>query len=245
MSIVERFAYDSIERITRADGVRHYICPRTGQHLPSVTTVLQQTADQAGLMEWRTRVGERQADAIKREALALGTLMHTHLEKHLAGAPRPTGTNLIRVQAAAMADQIIAKGLSQVLECYGCELALYYPGLYAGTADAVGTVKTSDVPTDRDAALALIDFKSARKMKTRDQIEDYFMQIAAYILCHNERYGTDISQGIIFMVDRDLRFEQFVLAGADLGLYQNKWIDRLDQYCQLPPPEGGGLKEKY
>lgn len=227
MQLVEKYAYQALERNTAASGQRHYICPQTGRRLPSVTTILDQTADKSGLLEWRKRVGEQEADRVKREALGLGTLMHTHLECHIAGTTRPSGTNLVRQQAEAMADQIIEFGLSQVLECWGSEIGVYCPGLYAGTCDLIGEFRR---PSDSRVVPAIMDFKTARKMKKREHIEDYFLQIVAYGMANDELYESNIDTGVVFMVDRDFNFQQFVLEGAEFQATKVAWLNRLDSY---------------
>ena len=44
---------------------------------------------------------------------------------------------------------------------------------------------------------AIIDFKTAKKMKKREWIEDYFLQGCAYALAHNEMFETDIKKVVI------------------------------------------------
>ncbi|CAM6054954.1 unnamed protein product [Sphagnum tenellum] len=230
MKIVKRYPYRELERITRSDGVRHYVDPDTGEHLPSVTTVLSSTADKRALLEWREWLGDKKADAVRDEACALGTLMHTHLECHIAGTPRPRGSNLIRVLAQHMADQIINNGLCHIDEVYASEEILYYPGLCAGTVDGVVSFK-SDCPFDIELGVpTIIDFKTAKKMKERKDITDYLTQVAAYGMCHNHLYSTNINQAIIFMVDRDKKYKEFIVKEDDFEFFQSQWLNRLDQY---------------
>jgi CRISPR/Cas system-associated exonuclease Cas4 (RecB family) len=221
MQFSQRYAYVPLERNTPLGGTRHYLCPQTSRRLPSVTSVLDSTADKTGLLEWRQRVGDKKANEIQKEALGLGTLMHTHLECFLADKPRPTGNNLVRLQASAMADQIIEQGLSQIDEVYGSEVGLYYPGLYAGTADGIGSYKGKP---------CVFDFKTARKMKKLEHIEDYLLQLCAYGAAHDELFDTEINTGIIFMVDRDFQYQSFILEGAEFKAKTLAWIDRLDRY---------------
>jgi genome maintenance exonuclease 1 len=222
--ILEKYAYAPLERNSPIGGIRHYVCPQSGAHLPSVTSILDYTADKTGLLEWRKRIGDKKANEIQREALGLGTLMHTHLECHLADRPRPTGNNLVRQQAEAMADQIIKYGLSQIEQVYGSEVALYYPGLYAGTTDGIGIYQ---------GELCIFDFKTARKMKKLEHIGDYLLQLAAYGMAHDELYQTNIKRGIIFMVDRDFNYQHFILEGDDFQAATMAWLDRLDQYYNV------------
>lgn len=221
MKLTSPYQYTTIERVTLPSGARYYLCPQTGNKLASVTTILSATANKKELMEWRQRVGEKEAERVKKEAVGLGTLMHTHLENYILGQPRPGGNNHVRIMAEKMADQIIAKGLCHVEEVYGTEIGLYYPELFAGTADGIGTYKGQP---------AIFDFKTAKKLRTREMINDYLLQLCAYILCHNEAYGSDIQTGVIFMADRNYNFQEFVLSGDELTTKTQEWIDRVEAY---------------
>jgi genome maintenance exonuclease 1 len=126
--------------------------------------------------------------------------------------------------AKNMADQIIERGLSRVTEVWGMEASLYYPGLYAGTTDLVG---------EYDGVPSIMDHKTAKKIKKREWIEDYFVQTCAYALAHNEVYGTNIRQGVIFMVDREQGYETFVISGSEFDHYCELWSQRVNDYYQL------------
>src|ERR1044071_754522 len=202
MNLVSIYQYRPLERITEATGVRYYLCPDTGKKLFSVTTILSETGEKQQLIEWKQRVGPKKAEQEKQEAVGIGSLMHTHLERHILGEPRPSGNNYVRLLAQRMADQIIHRGLVHVDEVWGSEVMLYTPKLYAGTTDLVGRYKGEP---------AIIDFKTAKKLRSREMIEDYFLQLGAYGVAHDELYGTQIQTGVIFMVSRDCQFQEFVI----------------------------------
>lgn len=214
-----RYTYQKLDRIENA-GPRLYLTP-DGARVPSVTTILGQTGDKTALIEWRRRVGEEEANRISKESTGLGTLVHKHVENYILGEARPSGNNLVQVMAKDMADRIIERGLSQVTEVWGMEASLYYPGLYAGTTDLVG---------EYEGVPAIMDHKTAKKIKKREWIEDYFIQTCAYALAHNAVYGTDIRQGVIFMVDREQGYETFVIKGAEFDHYCDLWTQRVDQF---------------
>ena len=77
---------------------------------------------------------------------------------------------------------------------------------------------------------SIIDFKTAKKIKKREWIEDYFMQGCAYALAHNEMFGTNIKQVAILMVDREANYADFVIEGDEFEEYCNKWAMRLADY---------------
>jgi hypothetical protein len=221
MKINRKFDYAPLERITNENGVRHYRCLQTNLLLPSVTTILSGTEDKTGLLEWRKRVGDKKADEIRDEALKLGSLMHQHIENYVVGIPRPRGTNLIRVQAERMADQIINRALPNVDEIWGQEVILYYPGLYAGTTDLVGVYKGEE---------AIMDHKTAKKMKKRTDILNYFHQLSAYAIAHDAMYGTSIKLGVVFMVDRDFNYQEFTVDIKEMATRKVEWLDRVTKY---------------
>jgi CRISPR/Cas system-associated exonuclease Cas4 (RecB family) len=214
------FNYVTLERVTSENGDRYYVCPE-GNHLSSVTTILGATGDKTGLLEWRAWVGDKKADQIRDEACALGTLMHTHLENYIQKIDRPGGSNIVRQMARNMADAIINRGLVNVSEVWAMEEMLYYPGLYAGTADLIGMHKGEP---------AIMDYKTTNKMKTKDKIGDYSHQLAAYAMAHNELFGTNIQKGVIFMVSRDLQFEEYVFDGEEFNQATREWVDRVDTF---------------
>jgi len=219
------YTYPTLERVTQEDGTRHYICDKDIPHA-SVTTILSATEDKTGLMEWRAWVGDKKADQIRDEATGLGSLMHTHLENYMMGEERPRGSNLVRQMASNMADTIIARGLCNVNEVWAMEEMLYFPGLYAGTADLIGL---------HNGEPAIMDYKTTNKMKTKDKINNYACQLAAYALAHNELFDTQIKKGVIFMVARDLSFQEYVFEGEEFENAINEWLDRLDLYFKNQP----------
>jgi hypothetical protein len=218
---VERFQYKSCKQIndpiTRK---RVYLTP-DGESLPSVTTILGATKDMTALNEWKKRVGEEKANQITREASGVGTAMHANLERFIAGLQRQPGNNPVHVQANAMADVIISNGLSKVNEVWAMEQSLYFPGLYSGTTDLVGVY---------DGEPAVMDHKQTNKPKKEEWIEDYKLQLMAYILAHNEVYGTDIKRGVVFMCSRDLQYQQFELKPAEFNKYQDLWLNKVEEY---------------
>ncbi len=222
--LVEKFTYPTLKRVTAKNGQRQY----TGdddQPVPSVTTVLSDTGDKTALINWRKRVGDAEANRISQEAAGLGTKVHNALEKYVLNEDYDiSGNNHISVMAKNMLDEMIDKGLSQVNEIWGVEVALIAKGLYAGTSDAVGMFNGVE---------SIIDFKTAKKIKKREWIEDYFMQGCAYALAHNEMFGTNIKQVAILMIDREGKYADFVINGDEFEEYCNKWAMRLADYYSL------------
>ena len=217
ISLIERYPYSSIERVSR-NGHRHYATP-DGRQVPSVTTILSATKDMTHLHAWRKRVGEQEAQRIATESANIGTVMHRSLERHVKGEDRTPGSNLVQQKGWAMANIIIENGLSDVSEVWGSEISLYYPELYAGTTDLVGIYK---------GAPAIMDFKQARKLKKKEWVEDYFLQLVAYAEAHNKQYGTDIRSGRIFICTQKNEYQTFEI--DDYAKWSDRWYRRVEQY---------------
>ena len=75
-----------------------------------------------------------------------------------------------------------------------------------------------------------IDFKTAKKIKRKDWIEDYFLQGSAYANAHNVMYETNIESIAILMVDRDLLFKEFLVKNKEFESYTDKWKQRIIGY---------------
>ncbi len=224
---VERFQYKNCKQIN-LEGKRVYVTP-DGDEVPSVTTILGKTKDMTHLNEWRKRVGEEKARQITTEAAGVGTAMHANLERFLAGLERMPGKNPVHVKANAMADMIIKNGISKIDEVWAMEQSLYFPGLYSGTTDLVGVF---------DGEPAVMDHKQTNKPKKAEWIEDYKLQLVAYILAHNEVYKTDIRRGVVFMCSRGDDpvniggevYQQFDLLPHEFNKYQDMWLDKVEDY---------------
>lgn len=234
--LISKYNYQSLAR-DESTGKRLYATP-DGNKVPSVTTILEKTkpaeARQA-LANWRKAVGEEKANQITTEAANRGTRMHTYLENYIKGEElRDTVTNPYANQSLIMAKKVIQDGFGPISEVWGSEVPLYYPELYAGTTDCVGI---------HDGAESILDFKQSNKPKKIEWIEDYFLQLTAYALAHNEVHKTNIRKGVILMCVRppeiapgqwgEPQYQQFVLDSADFDMWCNRWYDRVEQYYKL------------
>jgi hypothetical protein len=203
------------------NGGRHYDIGNT--KLPSVTTILsacQSDEKKASLAAWKARMGDKAADEVRDTAALRGTAMHTYLEHYLDGTGHKDMTPMGR-QAETMANKIIESGLGDLEELWGLETTLYYPDLYAGATDVVGVYAGQP---------AIIDFKQSNKPKRREWIQDYFEQLGAYTMAHNQVYGTKIQSGIVLMCTKDFLFQKFEVSGREFVRHQHAFLRKCDQY---------------
>ena len=216
--IKEDYIYPDLKRVENDLG-RFYI-DSNGKEVPSVTTVLSATSDKSGIDEWKRRVGHEEATRIINESTTIGSNVHNALENYLNGDDwkiQDDGSYVYKTSISIL-NCFIQNLINDISEIWGLEVGVILDGLYAGTADCVGIYNEKE---------SLIDFKTAKKIKPKEWIEDYFLQCSAYANAHNVMFGTDIKQIVILMADRNQEFKKFVVNGREFDHYTNKWKQKL------------------
>ena len=214
------------------NGLRHYKI--NNQILPSVTGILSLTrseSEKESLSAWQKKVGFKESLRIKNEAAQRGTEMHKIIEAYLLASDNLElfEQEKEKTNAQKMADLIISDGLKNKLsEINGVECVLHYPGRngFCGTADLIGVY--DNIPS-------VIDFKQKNSImkESYDSLQTYLTQLGGYSLAHNTVYGSSITQGVILLATPDLVFQVFRINNEKLIEYQNKFLDRVDQYYSL------------
>lgn len=217
-----RFGYEKLERIDTSDG-RVYVVP-SGVHVPSVTTILDRTKDKKGLEEWAQRIGQEEALRQKEEAAYIGTHMHLALESILTGEPLAVARDWKALKGQHMGFKLAYTYLSQVTTVYGSEINLHFGDQYAGTTDLVAKYR---------GKLAIVDFKQSVKPKRFEFITDYFHQLAAYAIAHDDRYGTNIDFAAVLVAVQDGTTQEFTTTGREFQEFKAGWMKRVDDYRRL------------
>ncbi len=222
----QRYEYKSLQR-DESTGKRLYATP-DGFKVPSVTTILDKTKPaeaREALANWKKAVGEERARQITTEAASRGTRMHSYLEDYIKGVTlKESVTNPYAQQSLDMAKIVIDQGFPKINEVWGSEVPLYFPELYAGTTDCVGLHEGEE---------SILDFKQTNKPKKIEWIEDYFLQLTAYALAHNEVHGTNIRKGVILMCSKDYQYQEFILEPKDFDYWTDRWCARVGEYYKL------------
>ena len=169
---------------TFPDGKRYYTTP-DGHKLPSVTTVIGAKGKKA-IMEWRKRVGEEEANKISRKASSRGTNVHTLCERYL------NNETLGDIMPDAKEMFFPLKPLlNRINNIHYQECALWSVKLeMAGRVDCIG---------EFDGVLSVIDFKTSKRPKKKEDIDNYFAQCVAYACMYEELVGVGIEQIVIIM----------------------------------------------
>lgn len=171
-----------IERVD-VNGKRFYQTPE-GNLYPSVTTILD-SCDKPFLDEWKARVGEEEARRVTARATNRGTRLHAICENYIKGkpftlSPFDKDTWLTFKPVIDRIEKVVA-----------LEAKLYSNKLrVGGTVDCVGVY---------NGKMSIIDFKTSKRLKSKSDIPNYFMQTAAYACAWYELTGEKINQLVILM----------------------------------------------
>lgn len=181
-------SYSDLEVSTGPSG-RVYETPE-GRRYPSVTTVLGY--GKSGWVEdWKKTVGEEEAARVSHHATHRGTIVHEMMERYVKDGSLPVKPFPHHARSFKLLKERVDKHLTTV---YGQELALYSDELrLAGRTDLVG---------EWDGCLSIIDYKTSKRPKTRDEISSYFLQETAYSVMLEERTGL-VAQQVVIVMDVD------------------------------------------
>jgi len=167
---------------------RTYTTPE-GKKYPSITTVLGVRGKDA-IYEWRARVGEEEANRVSRHAATRGSALHSIAERYLNNeAEYFVPGEMPHVKA-------MFNSIRPVIDKYIDKVTLQERPLYC---DYFGIAGRVDLIAEYDNRLSVIDFKTSSRVKTREEISNYFIQTAFYAIAFEERTGIPITRLSIVM----------------------------------------------
>ena len=191
------------------DGKRHYITP-DGNRYVSITTLLSNLSRE-GISRWRARVGAEEANRISTKASRQGTGVHSICESYIKNED---GFLDGRMPNEVEMFQSIESLLDCIDDVHCVEGALY--------SDELKLAGRTDLIAEFDNQLAVIDYKTSRKIKTWEMCHSYFMQGAFYAMAYEERTGIPINNIVIIMAvenEKPLLFKET----------KDRWIEPLNQ----------------
>lgn len=191
---LDRPVLPTLTRQQDPSGRRWYITP-DGNKYPSVTTMLGQQ-EKPWLTNWRNMLGNDKADKETKRCADRGQATHELIEKYLRNDPYPDFTRGYKSEYIAGFNQLKLR-LNKIDNIRGQEVQLYSDTLkLAGTVDCVA---------EYEGVLSVVDFKTSNNNKTKDMIEDYFLQCTAYAIMWHERTGEPIENiAILMTVERGM-----------------------------------------
>ena len=177
------------------EGTRYYVTPE-GNKYPSITTVLS-AYNIKEIMAWRKRVGDEEANKISRQASSRGTRIHTLCEQYLDNKVLTFKTPL-----DTETFNRFKPVLHRINNIYAQEIRMYSDHLrIAGTVDCVA---------EFDGKLSIIDFKTSKRLKNEEDIENYFMQVSGYAVMFEERFGIPVNRVVVAIAVDDQDPQVFV-----------------------------------
>jgi len=191
------------------DGKRHYVTPDGNKYI-SITTLLSNLSRE-GISRWRARVGAEEANRISTKASRQGTGVHSICESYIKNED---GFLDGRMPNEVEMFQSIESLLDYIDDVHCVEGALY--------SDELKLAGRTDLIAEFDNQLAVIDYKTSRKIKTWEMCHSYFMQGAFYAMAYEERTGIPINNIVIIMAvenEKPLLFKET----------KDRWIEPLNQ----------------
>ena len=195
------------------DGQRYYVLPDGMTKLKSVTTILGEKTDKTALFEWRKRVGEEEANRISTQAARRGTSIHKISERYVLNEENIYRDQMpINIETFKSIQSTLDERVDNIL---GIELPLY--------SKALGCAGRTDLVAEYDGKLSIIDFKTSRKPKKEEWIENYFLQSTVYSMMFEWTYKFSVPQiAIIIAVDDEKTPQTFVM---ERSKYVNKVLE--------------------
>jgi genome maintenance exonuclease 1 len=167
------------------DGVRYYTTPSNNSY-PSITSVTSHKNRQF-FKEWRQRIGEDEANRICKIATTRGTKFHEVCQDYLENNLKESYDEQSMLMFEAAKPYLDKIGLVHAIE----------KSMYS---DVLGIAGRVDCIAEYEGELAIIDFKTASKMKKEEWIEQYFVQEVAYACMYYEMTDIPVKKLITIMV---------------------------------------------
>lgn len=195
-----------------------------------VTSILKATKsseDKKGLEAWKRRTSE----ADQQLNMDRGTTVHSEIEYYLKhGELREAYLmEAIKTKKGVVSPMAYIRGmealLSRITQVHLIEGCVWSPRGYAGRVDAIVTINDE---------VRLVDWKTADRFKSSQQVRDYKIQLAAYCGALNHVYPTlKINKALIVVGVKDSPCQPFYVNEAEmLNLWQD-WLKRLEKFNRV------------
>lgn len=213
-------------------------------YYPSVTTITS-LLPSPKLDAWKKEVGETKAKEIAKNAADRGTCMHEFLEVFL-GIYNKNHNKKIALQETqdivpnslkekGFSPEAISKGRKLFYNFYESNDFLGDFKFIAGLEEEIFSVKhryagTCDCAYFTEESLVIRDYKSASKEKSRDDIEAYYLQIAAYMVAYEEMYEMDVDKAQIMISNDKTGLQIFEVSSQEKDIYFEKFTELLNNF---------------
>lgn len=158
---------------------------------PSVTSVISFVSREK-FASWRAKVGNEEANKITKQATTRGTKLHRVFEIYLQNGDVES---LEEYQVPLI--QLMFKSAKTILDV---KLDNIYHQETTMSSDKLRLAGTVDLICEVDGELSIVDFKTSKKEKPEEWLEDYFVQLSAYWAMFSERTGIVPKKLVVFLV---------------------------------------------
>jgi genome maintenance exonuclease 1 len=216
------------ERVEKS-GQRYYVTP-DGNHYPSITSILAQQ-ENLGLEAWKAKVGEAEAKRISQESAHIGTSVHQMAEFYLSNYIIKLKDEDKKIVDTFNRLRFLLGNINNIV---GLEIPLF--------SDLLRVAGTCDCIAEYNGKLSVIDFKTSRRPKKEEWIDDYYMQTFAYKLMFEEMTGIEIQQIVILVAcveSFDVQVFKKPAKDAD------EWLEKLVKIMKANPHVTGMLHQPF
>ena len=211
------------------DGKRFYVTP-DGNNYPSITTILAQQ-ENLGLEAWKAKVGEKEARRISKESARIGTAVHQMAEFYLSNYIIKLKDEDKKIVDTFNRLRFLLGNINNIV---GVEIPLF--------SDLLRVAGTTDCIAEYNGKLSVIDFKTSRRPKKEEWIDDYYMQTFAYKLMFEEMTGIEIQQIVILVAcveSFDVQVFKKPAKDAD------EWLEKLVKIMKENPHITGMMHQPF
>ena len=209
-SFREKYDYKTYH-VNKVNDMRYY-CVSADINVPSVTSILKKT---------NANFPNTFKQPYNTDSIEIGNLMHKYLDYYVSKESNFFDDSVNYDVAKKLAHLVIDNFIDKIDEVWGTEASVLYKNVYAGTIDLIGII---------DGKLSVVDYKSSYRMKTKDEMEEYFLQLAAYANAHDWQYKTKIESIIVFLAIRNGEYKKTSISLDELENYKLKWLSRLMKF---------------
>jgi genome maintenance exonuclease 1 len=221
-------------KIIREDG--------TESVLPSITKVLDAMDDKKWLEDWKARVGETEANTIKKSSGNRGSMLHYLLNWYYSGL----------TDREKMRSELDIKYPKYTAEAKDIAMRLFDILYNDGTLDSIKDVdsieraiyclenggfwgKTDFVSTKTNGKKVIIDFKSSRSIHTKtEKVKKYKLQLAGYWLAWRETMGEELDGCELWIVHEDSDVPDLIeLNGSELKTNCDRFLEMVAKWHEL------------
>lgn len=207
---------------TTKDGQRWYTLD--GQYYPSITTLLTATDTEgaAALAKWRQSVGHARAAEVTTRAAQRGVQWHTFCEQFVMGET-PHWSLLSNPTDVAYAASVATVLNRQIAMVFASETRI--------ASSTYGVAGRMDLAVLlRDGRRAILDFKTGKKLKSGNRLNNYAMQATFYADALTEHVPSRIIDTIVIA---QLLPDRIVWQESSPALWRDALKTRITEYATL------------